>query len=220
MIGLALASGAAGAYSFAEKKGEILVGVMIAVALVPPASVVGIGIALLDSEFILSSGLILAVNVFCINIAGTLVFWRLGIRPGSFLEMMFSEKDIKKRLVITLIILVILGTIFGWSTYITYQNYQLEKNIESEISTFIQEGNYTSIVQYEVDEIDLGRNIFGIESEKPIEVKMILYYSEEDNSTDRPDDVEIEQHLNEAFSDQNKRGFNVNIFYQEVSMSH
>jgi uncharacterized hydrophobic protein (TIGR00341 family) len=69
IVGLALASGAAGAYSFAEKKGEILVGVMIAVALVPPAAIVGIGIALLDMEFIISSGLLLAVNVICINIA-------------------------------------------------------------------------------------------------------------------------------------------------------
>ncbi len=125
IVGLALASGAAGAYSFAEKKGEILVGVMIAVALVPPAAIVGIGIALLDADFIINSGLILAVNVFCINIAATLVFWKLGIKPGGFLQMMFSKKDIKKRLAVTLIILLILGAILGWTTFISYHNYQL-----------------------------------------------------------------------------------------------
>ncbi|UCE73391.1 MAG: TIGR00341 family protein, partial [Methanomassiliicoccales archaeon] len=132
IVGLALASGAAGAYSFAEKKGEILVGVMIAVALVPPAAIVGIGIALLDVDFIIHSGLLLAVNVFCINIAGTLVFWKLGINPGGFREMAFSKKDLKKRLGVTLIILLILGAILSWTTVITYQNYNLENEIRKE----------------------------------------------------------------------------------------
>jgi uncharacterized hydrophobic protein (TIGR00341 family) len=103
IVGLALASGAAGAYSFAEKKGEILVGVMIAVALVPPAAIVGIGIALLDGDFIIHSGLLLVVNVFCINIAATLVFWKLGITPGGVHELKFSKKDVRRRLAVTLI---------------------------------------------------------------------------------------------------------------------
>ncbi len=219
IIGLALASGAAGAYSFAEKKGEILVGVMIAVALVPPAAVLGIGIALWDLEFIVSSALILTVNVFCINIAGTLVFWRLGIRPGGFLQMMFSEKDIKKRLAVTLITLLILGTILGWTTFITYQNYQLENRIRDEIIIVIGNGDYPSIIEYQVDEIYLGRNIFGLDSDEPVSVKITIYSNNTSMLSEDDIAIAIDQALETKFKNEIDKGFHVTIVFQQVEVS-
>jgi len=219
IVGLALASGAAGAYSFAEKKGEILVGVMIAVALVPPASIVGIGIALLDADFIINSGLILAVNVFCINIAATLVFWKLGIKPGGFLEMMFSNRDIKKRLAVTVLILIILGAILGWTTYITYQNYQLEKRIREEVTSVIQNGNYLNVIDYEVEEIKLGRNAFGLDISDYIDVKITIYSNDTAKCSNQIIASHVQQALNSKFKDEVKKDFDVTIIFQAMDIS-
>ncbi len=219
IVGLALASGAAGAYSFAEKKGEILVGVMIAVALVPPAAIVGIGIALLDAEFIIFSGLILAVNIFCINIAGTLVFWKLGIKPGGFIEMMFSKKDLKKRLIITLIILLILGAILSWTQFHTYHNYQLEKGIREETSRLIEDGSYSHIIDYEIEEIRLERNIFGFESGESVKVKITIYSDNTANCSTQGIAADLQLALNEKFKDDIDKDFEVRIIFLAIDVS-
>jgi uncharacterized hydrophobic protein (TIGR00341 family) len=219
IVGLALASGAAGAYSFAEKKGEILVGVMIAVALVPPAAIVGIGIALLDMEFIISSGLLLAVNVICINIAATLVFWKLGIKPGGFLEIMFSKKDVKKRLFITMIILIILGAVFSWTTFIAYHDNQLEKRIAEEIDDLIEDEDYPHVISYEVDEIRLGRNLFGMESDEPVFVAITIYSDDPYNCSKLNIATNIKQVLEVKFRDEIDKGFDIDIIFQAMDTS-
>ncbi len=222
IVGLALASGAAGAYSFAEKKGEILVGVMIAVALVPPASIVGIGIALLDVDFIIHSGLLLAVNVFCINIAGTLVFWKIGIRPGGFREMAFSSQDLKKRLTTTIVILIVLGAILSWTTYITFQNYQLENEIRDTsmdlISQGVDSGLYPYIVEYSVDEVDLGRGIFDLEYSEIVTVS-ITVQSNNITGCNKNMSADLNDVLETEFHSEFGKGFEVWIVYQEISYS-
>jgi uncharacterized hydrophobic protein (TIGR00341 family) len=222
IVGLALASGAAGAYSFAEKKGEILVGVMIAVALVPPAAIVGIGIALLDLDFIIHSGLLLAVNVFCINIAGTLVFWKLGIRPGGFREMAFSSQGLKKKLTTTVVILIALGAILSWTTYITFQNYQLENEIRDTamdvISEGVDSGEYQFIIEYSVDEVDLGRGIFDLEYSEIVTVSITVLSN---NTADYNENMssDINDVLETEFHSEFEKGFEVWIVYQEISFS-
>jgi uncharacterized hydrophobic protein (TIGR00341 family) len=197
IVGLALASGAAGAYSFAEKKGEILVGVMIAVALVPPAAIVGIGIALLDMEFIISSGLLLAVNVICINIA----------------------KDVKKRLFITMIILIILGAVFSWTTFIAYHDNQLEKRIAEEIDDLIEDEDYPHVISYEVDEIRLGRNLFGMESDEPVFVAITIYSDDPYNCSKLNIATNIKQVLEVKFRDEIDKGFDIDIIFQAMDTS-
>ena len=219
IVGLALASGAAGAYSFAEKKGEILVGVMIAVALVPPASIVGIGIALLDADFIINSGLILAVNVFCINIAATLVFWKLGIKPGGFLEMMFSKMDIRRRLAVTLTILIILGAILGWTTFITYHNYQLEKKIREEAVSVLDNGNYLYINDVEVEEINLGINAFGFNTRDEVIVKITIYSNNITECSNQSLASDIRLALNARFKNEVDKEFVVRIIFQAMFVS-
>ncbi|UCG70726.1 MAG: TIGR00341 family protein [Thermoplasmata archaeon] len=219
IVGLALASGAAGAYSFAEKKGEILVGVMIAVALVPPASIVGIGFALLDADFIINSGLILAVNVFCINIAATLVFWKLGIKPGGFLEMKFSKKDIRRRLAVTLTILLILGTILGWTTYITYRNNQLKKNIREEAVSVLDNGNYLYINDVEVEEINLHINAFGFDTRDEVTVDIIVYTNNITECLNQSLASDIRSALDSRFKNEIDKEFVVVIIFQAMDVS-
>jgi uncharacterized hydrophobic protein (TIGR00341 family) len=85
-IVLALASGAAGAISITSSISSALVGVMVAVALLPP--LVSAGMLLGSGLFYQSvgAGLLFFVNVVCVNLSANLVFLLKGIRPRTWYE--------------------------------------------------------------------------------------------------------------------------------------
>ena len=83
---LALASGAAAALSLTARQSSALVGVMVAVALLPPAAVLGIALGQGNYGLAAGAGLLLAVNVVCVNLASKLVFFIKGVRPRTWLE--------------------------------------------------------------------------------------------------------------------------------------
>ena len=83
---LALASGAAAALSLATGLSSVLVGVMVAVALLPPAATLGLMLGYGNTGLALDAGLLLAVNVVCVNLASKIVFDFKGIRPRTWLE--------------------------------------------------------------------------------------------------------------------------------------
>lgn len=108
-VALALASGAAAALSLTTGLSSVLVGVMVAVALLPPAVTLGIMLGLGDTNLAFGAGLLLAINVVCVNLAIKVVFFFKGIRPRTWWE----KKKAKRAMVIyilawivTLIILV------------------------------------------------------------------------------------------------------------------
>lgn len=85
-VALALAAGVAGALAYTTGVASGLIGVMVAVALVPP--IVAAGLLLGAGEFALAGGafLLLAANVICINLAGVVTFLVQGIRPRAWWE--------------------------------------------------------------------------------------------------------------------------------------
>ena len=83
---LALASGAAGALAFTTAVSVSLVGVMVAVAMVPPLVVFGL---LLGSGHMIEAWgalELVSANVICVNLAGVIVFLLQGIRPRTWWE--------------------------------------------------------------------------------------------------------------------------------------
>ncbi|HSJ54104.1 MAG TPA: DUF389 domain-containing protein [Anaerolineae bacterium] len=81
-LGVALASGAAGAYAVCRKEvSAALPGVAISAALVPPLATAGIGLALLQGEIAGGALLLFSTNLVAIVAAGGLVFLWLGFRP-------------------------------------------------------------------------------------------------------------------------------------------
>ncbi|MGM0623061.1 MAG: DUF389 domain-containing protein [Campylobacterota bacterium] len=79
---VAIFSGVAAAYANSkEEVAKSLAGVAIAVALVPPLAITGIGIGWLDSEVILGSFLLFITNLVGITIAASLTFIVLGYAP-------------------------------------------------------------------------------------------------------------------------------------------
>lgn len=84
---IAVLAGAAAAFSYSYRKiRAVLAGAFIALALVPPISIVGIGIATLNWEIIGGASLLLVANIIGLTIASVAVFFLLGFRPANELE--------------------------------------------------------------------------------------------------------------------------------------
>ncbi|MCC5814024.1 MAG: DUF389 domain-containing protein [Leptospira sp.] len=81
-MGIAIVSGIAGAYAHAKEGiAKSLAGVAIAVALVPPLAVAGIGIGWLDYKVFLGAFLLYITNLAGIVMAGSVTFLILGFAP-------------------------------------------------------------------------------------------------------------------------------------------
>ncbi len=85
-IALALASGAAATLSLTTGLSGVLVGVMVAVALLPPTVTMGIMLGAGQLDLAGGAGLLLAINIVCVNLASKLVFYFRGVRPRTWLE--------------------------------------------------------------------------------------------------------------------------------------
>lgn len=89
---LALASGAAGAISLTIGERSALVGVMVAVALLPPLVTFGM---LLSSELwqpALGSLLLFLINITCLNLAAIATLWLQNVRPYQWWQQLKAKK--------------------------------------------------------------------------------------------------------------------------------
>jgi uncharacterized hydrophobic protein (TIGR00341 family) len=113
---LALASGAAAALSLTTGLSSVLVGVMVAVALLPPAVTCGLMLGHGGLGLATGAGLLLAVNVVCVNLASKVVFLIKGIHPRTWVE---KEKAKHATVVYVLVwvvtLLILLAAIYARS---------------------------------------------------------------------------------------------------------
>lgn len=91
---IALASGAAAALSLSSGTASALVGVMVAVALLPPAVTLGIAIELGYMRNTAGAAGLLLVNIAAVNLAALGIFFYRGIRPKSWLEQRVASQSI------------------------------------------------------------------------------------------------------------------------------
>lgn len=85
-LALALASGAAAALSLSTGLSSVLVGVMVAVALLPPAATFGLMLGHGEYQLAMGALLLLAANVVCVNLATKVVFMLKGISPRTWYQ--------------------------------------------------------------------------------------------------------------------------------------
>jgi uncharacterized hydrophobic protein (TIGR00271 family) len=106
-LGVALAAGGAGAFAKSRKSiADALPGVAIAVALVPPLSVIGIGVARASAEVSIGATLLFLTNLIGIIFSGAIVFlWQ---HYGSITRA-------KDGLTLTVLLLLLLGLPLGFS---------------------------------------------------------------------------------------------------------
>jgi uncharacterized hydrophobic protein (TIGR00341 family) len=106
---IALASGAAGALSFTSSVPGSLIGVMVAVALLPPLMVFGLLVG--DGQFqtSLNALLLLMTNVVCVNISGVAMFLYQGVRPNSWWEAKKAKKQTRIAIAVWMALLATLS---------------------------------------------------------------------------------------------------------------
>lgn len=83
---LALAAGAAGALSYTVGLSGAVIGVMVAVALMPPLVTAGMLLGAGQTDGALGAGLLTAANLICVNLAGVVAFLLQGVRPQRWWE--------------------------------------------------------------------------------------------------------------------------------------
>lgn len=85
-VALALASGAAATLSLTTGLSGVLVGVMVAVALLPPAVTLGIMLGAGNIQLAVGAGVLLAINIVSVNLSSKLVFLLKGVGPRTWVE--------------------------------------------------------------------------------------------------------------------------------------
>jgi uncharacterized hydrophobic protein (TIGR00341 family) len=109
---LALASGAAAVLSLTSSWINSLVGVMVAVALLPPTAALGLMLGSGHYQEAIGAALLLAVNVVCVNLSAKLSFLAKGIRPRTWLEKEKARQSITAYMLFWIIVLsILLGAI-------------------------------------------------------------------------------------------------------------
>lgn len=110
-IVLALAAGSAGALAYTAGLPGSLIGVMVAVALLPPT--VAMGLFLGSGDVVSARGalLLVATNVTCVNLAGVVTFLAQRVRPRTWWKAKKAKKANRISVAIWLGMLIILSTI-------------------------------------------------------------------------------------------------------------
>lgn len=121
-IVVALASGSAGVLAFTSGAPVALVGVMVAVALVPPLIAFGLLIGSGNLPEAVGALLLLLTNLICVNLAGVTTFWVQGIRPRSWWEANKAKKATRLALALWSVLLIILIAVIILSQGNTLQN--------------------------------------------------------------------------------------------------
>lgn len=112
-IALALASGAAAVLSLTTGLPSVLVGVMVAVALLPPAATFGFMLGAMQFDLAAGAGILLAVNVVCVNLAAKIVFLAQGLRPRTWMEKAKARQSTGAYILIWIVsLLILVGLIY------------------------------------------------------------------------------------------------------------
>jgi uncharacterized hydrophobic protein (TIGR00341 family) len=152
-LAVALGAGAAGAFSLSSGVSASLVGVMIAVALVPPAATVGIGIAWGLPMVVVGSGVLALVNALSINLSALAVLWYFGYRPEHWFRLGEARTATIKRTAVLTAAIAILSVFLGGVTYDSYQAATTEDDIRGEVEATL-EGTDATLFDLRVDRSD------------------------------------------------------------------
>ena len=135
---IAVGAGVAAAWSMTSGASEVLVGVMVAAALVPPLGVVGIGIVYGLPIVALSASASVLVNVFAINLSGLAVFWYKGYRPASWDQQDAASTETRRWILGFVVLILIVSAFLGLVSYDAYRVSQYEQDLREDISAVIE----------------------------------------------------------------------------------
>jgi conserved hypothetical protein TIGR00341 len=153
LLAVAVGAGIAGILSLMTGVSTVLVGVMIAVALIPPAAAVGIGIAFGVPRLTIGAGVLVAVNLLSINLAALVVLWLKGYRPESWFREEQARSTLFKRVGVLLIGIALLSVFLGVVTFDSYT----AATTESEVRLTVESELASADGRLELLELDIKR---------------------------------------------------------------
>lgn len=152
-LAIAIGAGIAGILSLVTGISAVLVGVMIAVALIPPAAALGVGIAFGQFRLVLGAGVIVMVNVLSINLASLVTLWFEGYRPRSW----FTAERVRSSMLKQVVILALaISLVSMFLLGVTYESY-VAATTEEEIRIAVNEELVEQDVAMEVRELHVER---------------------------------------------------------------
>lgn len=153
-LAIALGAGIAGALSIATGVSAALVGVMIAVALIPPAAVIGIGIAWGMPTVVLGSSVLLTLNLLAINLSALGVLWSMGFRPETWFQTSRARSRLLRQAATLVLAIVLVSLFLGVATYGSYQASMQEDRIHDGINAALEDPAYADL---EVSDVHIER---------------------------------------------------------------
>lgn len=114
VIALALASGAAAALSLTSGLSSVLVGVMVAVALLPPSAASALFLGEGQYKNALAAAILVMLNVLCVLLSTQLVFAWKGVRPRRWLQQEKAETSRRIYLVVWVFMLAAVFALGLW----------------------------------------------------------------------------------------------------------
>lgn len=114
VVALALASGAAAALSMTGGVSSALVGVMVAVALLPPSAASAIYLGAGQYQNAGAAAVLVMLNVVCVLLSTQIVFLWKGVRPRRWLQQKTASRSQRINLAVWIALLVILFLLGFW----------------------------------------------------------------------------------------------------------
>ena len=145
-----------GAYGYANKKiSSALVGIAIAVALMPPLCTIGIGLGSFDMDVTVGATTLFVINLVSISLAGAVVFWAMKIHP-----IHADKEEVKRRalfeIVASVIILSAIAIPVGYFMVEAYSVGKAKSNVEEVLT---EELSGTSIFDMKTEKTEGGYEI-------------------------------------------------------------
>ncbi|WP_424017548.1 TIGR00341 family protein [Halorientalis pallida] len=153
-LAVALGAGVAGALSLSSGVSAAIVGVMIAVALIPPAATVGIGVAWGLPMVSVGSGVLALVNGLSINVAAIAVLWYSGYRPHNWFQLDQARSAVLKRVAVLAVAIAVLSVFLGGVTYNSFQNAASEEDIRQGVEGVVADSERATLLNTEVQFTD------------------------------------------------------------------
>ena len=139
---LALGSGLAGAISIMRGSGSTLVGVAIAVALVPPAATSGLGLAWGLYGVALAAAVLVLVNLLAINVSALILFWLSGFRPAEEKAVESARAAVISHAAVLAVAIAFLSIVLALVTYTSFQAALVDQDVNQELTTMFNEPEY------------------------------------------------------------------------------
>ncbi|WP_435072912.1 TIGR00341 family protein [Halorubrum sp. HHNYT27] len=159
---LALGSGIAGSLSIMRGSGSTLVGVAIAVALVPPAATSGLGLAFGLPGIAIAAAVLVVVNLLAINVSALVLFYFAGFKPLDAGRFQGVRASLVSRVVILVVAIAVLSVALGAVTWATFQTQSVEQQAQDTLEREVAEAGIEGVelvsvtVDYEPADLLLG----------------------------------------------------------------